>query len=118
MRGRVLRFHSPDAEVLSRYLPADPLDFGLLVQIIVGPSDGPNEESFEVVVCSPAWVARRVVESGPLIRRHHLVVERYDWKRISDFLMARIESVYADDWTSLAEKIGRIGCWEFEDYTP
>lgn len=35
-----------------------------------------------------------------------------------DFLRMRFETVQADSWPELAEKLARLGHWEFEDYSP
>jgi Immunity protein 8 len=117
VRAVVRRFHSPDAD-LDRYLPDDPEDVGLLVQMMVGPAGKPGEESFDVVVCTPRWLDRRVREGGPLIGRHHLFIERWDAARVRLNLTRAVESEEAPTWPELAIKIGRIGKWEFEDYRP
>lgn len=111
------RFHSPDAE-LQTYEPEDASDFGVLVQVMAGPADGPGEESFDVVVCTPRWLQRLTDEQGPVICRHHLVVESWDWPRIRLFLTQEVETHEAPSWRDLAAKIGRLGKWEFEDYQP
>lgn len=115
MRATVRRFHSPDVD-LEPYVPDDPLDFGLLVQVMVGPAEGPGEESFDVVVCTPRWLERRVREDGPLSGRHHLIMERYDFARVRLYLTEAVESQEASTWAELAHKLARIGKWEFEDY--
>ena len=45
-----------------RTLPGDPAGFVSGVQLLAGPADGPGEESFELTVCSPEWLA---VRAGP-----------------------------------------------------
>ena len=116
MRAVVRRIHSPDIDLVTGQVE-DPEDFGILLQVMVGPVDGPGEESFDVMVCTPAWLARRVREQGPVIGRHYLIVDAYDRDKIEGFLRRRIESLEAEDWGELARKIGRIGMWEFEDYS-
>ena len=115
MRAVVHRFHSPDAD-LDRYVLDDPEDVGLLVQMMVAPAGKAGEESFDVVVCTPRWLDRRAREEGPLIGRHHLVIERWDAARIQLYLTEAVESEEAPTWPELAAKIGRFGKWEFEDY--
>jgi hypothetical protein len=115
MRCTIRRFHSPDVD-LHTYAPTKAADVGILVQIMVGPAEGPGEESFDVVVCTPRWLERRVREEGPLLGRHHVVMEEYDAARMRIFLTEEIESLEAPTWPELASKIGRIGKWEFEDY--
>jgi hypothetical protein len=117
VRAVVRGFHSPDGD-LDRYVPGDPEDVGLLVQVMAGPAGKPGEESFDVVVCTPRWLERRVREEGPLIGRRYLVIERWDATRIRLYLAEAVESKEAPTWPELATKIGRIGKWEFEDYRP
>lgn len=116
MRAVVHRFHSPDAD-LESFVPQDPKDVGLLVQIMAGPQGKEGAESFDVVVCTPRWLARRVQE-GPVIGRHHLIIERWDDTVVRRYLTDVVESQEAPTWSELAVKIGRIGKWEFEDYRP
>lgn len=116
MRAIVRHIHSPDIDLASGQVE-DPTDFGLLLQLMVGPADSPGEESFDVMVCTPAWVERVIREGGPLIGRHYLLVDTYDIERITGYLRAQVETLEAETWQGLAEKIGRIGRWEFEDYS-
>jgi hypothetical protein len=37
-------------------------------------------------------------------------------KLAADYLRRRFEEADAADWPTLAEKLGRLGRWEFEDY--
>jgi len=115
MRATIRRFHSPDVDV-EACEPADPSDAGFLLQLMVGPSDGPGEESFDVMVCTPKWLSRTLLREGPVIGRHFLIVEWMDLPEIKSFLEAEVEKLNEPTWLRLAEKIGRIGKWEFEDY--
>lgn len=115
MKATVRHLHSPDAD-LETFSPEDPEDVGLLVQVIAGPADGPGEESFDIVVCTPAWLDRQVRRSGPLLGRHHLVVARWDGDEVRRFVTRLVEAEHAADWPALAERLGRYGHWEFEDY--
>ena len=115
MRATVRSLHSPDVD-LDHFVPDDPEDVGVLIQVFVGPADGPGEESFDVVVCTPTWLTGWVRSHGPTIGRHHLVVEWYDFPQVRTFLTAAVEDEHGDTWVELAARIGRIGKWEFEDY--
>lgn len=117
MRASVRRLHSPDAD-LEAFRPEDPEDVGILVQVIAGPADGPGEESFDVVVCTPRWLVGCLRGKGPLVGRHHLIVERFDAAQIRDYITSAVEEEEAPTWRELAERLGRLGRWEFEDYRP
>jgi hypothetical protein len=117
MRATVRRFHSPDAN-LDVYTSTDPSEDGLLVQMLVGPVDGPGEESFDVMVCTAAWLARIARAQGPVVGRHYLVMEHLDIRHAEAFLRSQVERLDEATWQELALKIGRLGMWELEDYRP
>lgn len=117
MRAAVRSVYSADVDV-DAYVPDDPENDGVWIRLIVGPADGPGEESFDVLVCTPLWLRETVAKEGPQIGRHHLIVDPLDLGQAKEFLRRQIESVEAPDWPSLGEQLGRIGYWEFEDYQP
>ena len=49
-------------------LPAEPASFSFWLRLIVGPKDGPGEESFDLTVCSPEWLAVRCRQQGIVMR--------------------------------------------------
>jgi len=115
----VLRdLHSPDASDLKSYVPDEPTCFSILLQVFVGSDDSPGQDSFDVVVCTPTWLAKKVLpgEGGILVGRHYLIVEDYDFERIEHFLMQYVNRCTGETWQEVAEKVGRLGKWEFEDY--
>jgi hypothetical protein len=100
-------------------LPADPAEFSLLARMIVGPPDTPGEESFDVTVCTPEWLAKVCGRAGGIYSaRHHIVVnfEEFDQRALRAWLSARVHEVEVDTWAGIGERIGRLGYWEFEDY--
>lgn len=96
----------------------DPQDDAFSLRMLVGPADGPGEESFDVLVCTPAWLARTVAEQGPIVGRHRLIVDHLDLQAAERFLSAQVERLDGATWPELAAKVARLGYWEFEDYTP
>ena len=119
MRATLHEIYSTDVD-LETYAPDDPQDAGLWVTMVVGPQaaddDEAGEETFQVLVCTPRWLSRTVADRGPQVGRHHLVVEPFDLARAEEFLRGQVESLDEADWPALAERVGRIGRWEFEDY--
>ena len=115
MKAALLRLHSPDVRVLAWWTPVG--DFGILVQLMVGPNDGPGQESFDITLCTTGWLSERVKEHGILEARHHLIVDSYDYGRIEQYLGRRVSELEGESWGALANKLGRIGYWEFEDYS-
>ena len=99
-------------------LPAEAESFSFIARMLIGPRGSSGEESFDVVVCSPEWLAARCREVGLYDARHHLVVnaEQFDKRQLRTWLESRVNSVHAQTWTQIGERIGRLGYWESEDY--
>jgi hypothetical protein len=41
----------------------------------------------------------------------------YDFAQIQNYLQQRIEACVGENWEAVALQVGRLGKWEFEDYT-
>lgn len=116
MRAVVRRLHSPDVHDLEAWAPEDSGCFGLLVQAFVGPRGGEGEESFDFIVCSPEWLARKHGKDAAVLGRHHLLLFKYDIEKIRKAIESVVERAEGSDWEEVAGKIARYGQWEFEDY--
>lgn len=112
------RLHSPDAYDLHTFQPTDPKAFGILVQAMFGPENSEGEESFDIVVCTPAWLERQLKANGIIDARHHLIVGEFDLPRLQRFLTEYGNQCAAETWGEMALKLSRLGKWEFEDYRP
>lgn len=116
VRAQLRYLHSPDLPDLEHGAPADPEDFCILVQAMVGPRGEEGEESFDFLVCTPRWLSAQAPPEGFLFGRHYLFLWRYDYKllrRVIEDLCARAEG---PDWGAVAARLARYGLWEFEDY--
>lgn len=116
MKAKLKRIHSPDVNNLLAYHPIEPDNFGLLLQLMVGPAEGEGEESFDVMVCTPKWLKENHSLSDVVFGRHYLIVFQYEYDRIYRALAQYVDGIEGDDWIEVASKVGRIGKWEFEDY--
>ena len=112
MKAKLKRLHSPDIDI-ENYAPSDD-DYRFTLQVIVGPDDSDGEESFDITVCSPKWLARKTEESGILSGRHHLIVT--DYAKLVPYLEKFIDDCEGESWTVITDELGRLGHWEFEDY--
>lgn len=110
------RLHSPDLWDMRSQQPDDPRDFGILVEAMIGPRDGPGEESFDFVLCTPSWLARLVAEERIVYGRHYLFVARYDYDAIFEAITRVCDSIQGETWQEVGERLARYGKWEFEDY--
>ena len=63
MRAQLHSIHSSDVDELDGWIPAS-ADFAVPVRLIVGPTPGSGEESFDVVICSVEWLAGQVAHDG------------------------------------------------------
>lgn len=111
-------FSSPDLEDLERGTPADPDDFVVLVQMMVGPSGGEGEESFDVEIVASGRLTHDVTDHGLVTGEHRLFVASFDWPLIAGFLRRRVAACTGRDWPEVARRIGRFARWELEDYRP
>jgi hypothetical protein len=116
MLARVRGIYTIDHDDLEAYVPNDPVECHMFVRVMVGPHDGEGEESFDVTVCTPAWLGRRPEERGAVIGRHYLIVGRYDPELIRRVLTKQLERSSGTSREDLAAKLRRIGSWEFDDY--
>lgn len=109
---------SVDLEPDPSTLRAGPESFAFRARMILGPPGDRGEESFDVTVCSPEWLAARCREVGIYDARHHLVIamDEFDRRELRHWLETRVSSLQAETWRELGAKLGRLGHWEFEDY--
>jgi len=84
--------------------------------VIAGPDADDGEESFNVEVCTPAWLERRYGNEAVVLGAYHLIVFEYNYPRIRDYIETFVRNCSGASWRQVAEKIGRLGRWEFEDY--
>ena len=94
----------------------DPECFDVIVRAMVGPRGEEGEESFDVRVCSPSWLARVCEKHGFAFGRHCLVVDSFSPTEIRTILTKFIERHSGKTWQEVAQKVARLGLWEFEDY--
>jgi hypothetical protein len=104
-----------DLSSLETYRPDGP--FGIHLFAIVGPSGSAGEESFGITVCTTEWFEQNVTANVAADRRH-LFVRHYDYDEIKQYLVKYCSACTGSSWKEIANKVARIGFWEFEDYKP
>jgi hypothetical protein len=99
-------------------LPDSPMDFFFNVRLMVGPVDGPGEESFDLSVCSPEWLGRRSHSEGIICGLHHLIInlDDFDERVLRQWLEGRVAAIEEPTWAEYATKLGLVGLWEFDGY--
>ena len=113
IQAELKRLHSPDTYSLEAFKPDGP--FGILVQAMIGPVGVEAEESFDIVVCTAEWFGANM--KGDITPgRHFLFVKRFDYTQLSNFIGTFCNTCTGASWSDVANKLGRLGKWEFEDY--
>lgn len=110
----VVRGISSDEFLVKSYVPEDPTCFSMNLRIRIGSDETSGADDFEVCVCTPEWLSQSVWE--PRWGRHLLIVREYDLSAIEKCISEYVDGCSGTDWNSIAEKLGRVFAWEFEDY--
>lgn len=117
MRAELRALVSLEVDDLASWRP-DGEEWAVSLRILAGPAGEPGEESFDLVVCSAAWLGAQALEQGLVDARHHLVADAFHWTRICSYIEKRVAGCEGSLWPEVAEKVSRLGYWEIEDYTP
>lgn len=117
MKAKLKDLHSPDID-LDSFKPREAGNFMFLLQAFIGPDNKTGDESFDFQVCTPDWLKSNHSKAEVLFGRHLLIVFEYDLPRIRGKISKYCESCVGDTWQDIAEKLSRIGGWEFEDFKP
>jgi hypothetical protein len=118
MRAELKRLHSPDIEDLISYAPSQGGTFGFLLQVMAGPQGREGEESFDVFVCTPEWLKQNRSRADLIVGWHYLIVFEYNYERLRGFIDRYCSQCSGETWQEVAQRLGRLGKWEFEDYKP
>ncbi|HVK37691.1 MAG TPA: immunity 8 family protein [Candidatus Kapabacteria bacterium] len=116
MNARFVHLFSMDGDDLSGYVPTDSRNFCLAMRLIAGPAGGEGEESFDFRVCTPDWLSASLTSGEIRLLRHILLVDEYNYSKTYRFVSDFVESCTGEGWDVIAEKLSRLGYWEFEDY--
>ncbi len=114
--AQVKSISTGDGDSMELHVPKDSQKFCVIVRVMVGPRGGEGEESFDINVCTPQWLAERIEREGFAFGTHRLFVPNYDPVQIKKLINKFIERYSGKTWREVAVKISRIGRWEFEDY--
>lgn len=98
------------------YCPEEDECFGLRLTVHVGPNDEEGVHLYQILVCTPEWIEKEYHHAGAVWGRHMLIVFRYDRERIKREIERYVEGCTGKDFGEIAQKVARIGAWEFEDY--
>jgi hypothetical protein len=86
----------------------------VLVQAMVGPDNGPGEESFDVCVVTPSYLK---AQKGPRWGRGLLIVEAFDWVVVRQVVEERLAVVSGGTWQEIGSELNKDLLWEFDNYS-
>ena len=118
MQAVLKSLHSPDVADIKSYLPDEEENFGFLLQAMIGPLDREGEESFDIIVCTPKWLTENHGRSDILLGLHKLIVFRYDYLQLRQFIEKYLMRCSGDTWEEIARQVNLLGQWEFENFRP
>src|SRR5688500_15230243 len=117
MNAKLKELYSLELDcTLEEYRPAVETNFGLSLRAMIGPEDHPGAESFDILVCTPEWIKSEYQEEKCVWGLHMLIVLEYDLELIKRQIVNYIHRSSGKDWPTIAQRLSRIGAWEFEDY--
>jgi hypothetical protein len=120
MKAKLFFMQSYDAiEGLENFIPNkrglnDSVD--LLVHLDIGISELEASDIFHLRVCTPDNVEDSCSDDFCICIKHTLVVKKYDYAKIRQFIEGLIDEVRGDSWPSIATELNKYFGWEFEDY--
>jgi hypothetical protein len=116
MEASLKGLFSFDVHDIEKYQPADEDNFGFVLRALVGPLGQPGEESFDITVCTPRWLAEQYGNSEAILGLHKLIVFRYNYLGLRRFIEKYLMHCSGKSWPEIAQKVALLGQWEFENY--
>jgi hypothetical protein len=115
MKAVIKSFSTSEENVAAHELDGAP-SFSFLLTFGIGPAASEGEDSFEVLVVSPASLQEYFAGSVPTFIRHVLLMPDYDVPAAVAHVSKYINLLEADTWLKLATSIDQMLRWECEDY--
>jgi hypothetical protein len=114
MQAVLKGLHSTDIADVATYVPDEEDNFGFVLRAMIGPMNSEGEESFDIMVCTPRWLLDKYGTSDVLLGLHKLIVFKYDYLRLRQFIEKYLMRCSGDTWQEIAQKVSLLGQWEFE----
>jgi hypothetical protein len=105
-----------DGDFLENFSPESLENFCILMAACIGQIGSPGGDDFWFRICTPAWLQAQCLKQPVIWGRHMIIIDRYNAETIKAELEKIVKNCKADSWEAAAEKLGRMGAWEFEDY--
>lgn len=85
--------------------------------MMVGPEGVEGEESFDVEVCSPAWLEDNLDQDSIEVGRRLIIMRTYSHGALLTAIQDYLSKCSGEDWAEVAQKVCHLGHWEFEAYS-
>jgi hypothetical protein len=118
MRATIKSYDSDEIADSHTYYPEDPEFFAFSLTLAIGEVGSARADNFEITVVTPEFLRAQYPRDKCYLLRHYLLVNEYDFASILALLTKYVDSLEAETWEQLAQKVGQIARWEFEDYRP
>ena len=118
MKAELKWLSSPDVE-LETFVPERPDCFGFLLQVGIGPAGSDAADTFDLQVCTPAWLVERHGRDGAPPCRFGtslMIVFAYDLAVIRGAFHYHCERCTGETWADIVARLRRIADWEFDGY--
>jgi hypothetical protein len=99
MKAEIRSFSSPNVDDSEHYTPPAQDNFGFVLQMIARHQGSLGEESFDMMVCTPQWLAAHHEPDAIVMARHYLIVFGYDWARLRAFIEKYVDGCCGETWT-------------------
>lgn len=98
-------------------LPENPENCSVWVSIDIGPDDEEGENIFQFNFVTPQYLQEKIIKDGTQLGRHMIIIKEFSWEIITPEMERIFNLINEGDFSRFAEKLGRYGKWEYEDYT-
>ena len=119
MRKIKLVVHDVDAfgQNLRLWQPEDPKRVRQHVTVHIGQKGKEGRDLFSFWLCTPQGFGEREPPTV-LASRATLVISRYDYDLVWNWILKTVASCERESWTSSAERLCRYFDWEYDGYQP
>ena len=114
MRARLVDLISPDIVDPVTSTPADPTDFEIFFQALIGPDDGVGSEAFGFTLTTPGAVERRLQKEPILFGRGKMIVEYYHYPTFRSAIERLCWRTEGKTWSDVAQILNTYFHWEFD----
>ncbi|WP_414153149.1 Imm8 family immunity protein [Pectinatus frisingensis] len=90
-------------------------DFGISIEVAVGPEGERREEFFTFSVTSPKRLECLLQRNSVELGRGLIIMRDYNYEIVKTKIVALINSLNGENWNELSMKIAKYARWEYDD---